>query len=149
MQLVGRPIEVEHPDHPGEVFKLRKPSWIQEQDAREGAEKKNRKAAVEFTAPFIRELNKVDPDETEEAADKRIAIALKRLEAFAYELSQFDLGVLLEASILEWPYTDDKGKPLPVNAKNRDLMGADVAKWLGQHIVDMLKPPTKEEKKKA
>lgn len=149
MQLGSRPIEVHLPDDPAACFKLRKPSWIQEQESRDKVAKKGRKEAYEAGGEFVRELQKFDPGETEEAADKRVKMAHKRLEEFAYDLSQFDLGVLFEAAILDWPYKDKAGAPVSVNAETIAKLDAGVAKWLGQEIVDLMKPPTEEEEKNS
>jgi hypothetical protein len=147
--MIGsRPIRVEVPHEPGEEFEFRRPSWIQEQDAREGAEKKNRKQAADFGAAFIKELNQVDPDETEEQAEERVDLAHKRLKKFEYDLSQFDLGILLEAGITGWSYVRD-GVPIPLNAEELAELDGPTAKWAGQEIVDLLKPDTEEEEKNS
>lgn len=146
--LGSRPIKIDVPHEPGEWFELRKPSWIQEQDAREGGARRGRKAAAEFGAAFIRELNKVDPDESEDGAQKRVETAHQRLKVFEYDLSQFDLAVLFEAAITGWSYKRD-GLPVPVNAEEIAELDAPTARWLGQEIVDLMKPPTEEEEKNS
>lgn len=146
--LGSKPEQIDIPHEPGEWLELRKPSWIQEQDAREGAARRGRKAAVDFGAAFIRELNKVDPDESEEDAEKRIETAHQRLKVFEYDISQFDLGILFEAAITGWSYKRD-GQPVPVNAKEIAELDSPTAKWAGLEIVELLKPPTEEEEKNS
>ena len=146
--LGSKKFEIDIPHEPGESFTFRKPSWIQEQDAREGAGRKNRQEARDFGGEFIRELNKVDPDEPEETAEKRIALAHQRLKAFEYDISQFDLGLLLEAGVTGWSYKRD-GAPVPVNAKEIATLDSPTAKWAGLEIIELLKPPTKEEEKNS
>ncbi|MEE9359073.1 MAG: hypothetical protein V3U85_01180 [Hyphomicrobium sp.] len=114
---------------------LRALSWKQLKAARRARSTEAKEEMKELGAEIIAAYVKGGQ---EEAAARRI---IKEME---YEPGQFDTPMLLSFGIDSWSYGDGK-------ATNEKIETLDerTAVWAKQEIINMTKPPSEEEQKKA
>jgi len=132
--LTSEPVKVDVPHEKDTWFRLCKLSWKQLRGARKIAEEEQREIAKSFGAEFIAALTKGQVDE---------ARARKLIRDQEYNVTNFDLGTLLESGIVEWSYET------PLSLTAIEQLDERTAIWAAQAIIDLTKPPNEEEEKNS
>ena len=141
MLLVNVTQTVEVPHEEGESFELRKLSWKQLGDARDAQQR----AAMARAREIGGELVKVFTEGSQQLkeAQANIDAASESNGNAGYKLGDYDLESLLCAGIAGWSY-DSKVSKSAIGS-----LDETTAEWAGQAILDITKPLSGEEEKKA
>ena len=124
---------VDHPTEDDVKFELRGLSWCQLEEARAKASESKRDVIKDLGADFLAALGSTDDRE----ADK----AMERLEEQRYHPSQFDVGTLLKAGVIDWNYTDDNDEDIPVTVETLGQLDEATAVFLTETIIEITRPP--------
>jgi hypothetical protein len=140
MLVPVEPIKIDIPHESGQWIEFRKLSWKQLRDARKARANEQREEAKALGAEFINALGSGSSDDEERLK--------KRLEALQYDISNFDMEVLLTKGVAATSYRLPDGNPVDVQIAIAQFDEA-TALWAAKTLVDMAKPPTASEEKKG
>jgi len=132
-------IDIPVPHEKDASFGFRRLPWVDLKQARQIEESAQRVVAREFGAAFVSEIAKGEEGNKEAVLDA--------MDDAQYRASNFDTFKLLELGIVHWSGETYDG--VKVSKKSISQLDAITADWAAQQIVDITRPPTEEETKKA
>lgn len=142
MLVTDEAIRRDIPHEPGQWIEFRRLSSAQLNRARKAREKEAREEAagmLQILGPdFLRSLREGDTEQKQ-----RIVRELEELE---YQVSNYDIGILLKEGIVAWSY--DGG--LPSDGTNpTEMLDEKTARWAANNVIAITRPPTEEEEKNS
>lgn len=122
----------EVPHEPGEWIGLRLLAWPTLELAKLAKTKEQGEVARAMGAEILRAITEADEGQEERAAGRVI-------RALRYDVSQFDLGVLLEHGIAAWSYDE------PVTAESVRRLDHRTAMWAAKELIDKVRERDEDE----
>lgn len=133
LNLEGTRVNVPHEDD--QWFELRPLSWRQLKKARREAGIEQRENLKALGAELVKSIFAAD--------EGKIEAAQTELEKRKYDISNYDMGVLLRYGIVGWSYTEK------VTEEDIDNLDERTAIWASKEILEMSRPPSEEEIKNS
>ena len=116
-------LDIPHED--GEWVEIRKLSWRQLELAAEIQTEDSLKRIKQMGGEMVQAMREMASDQERESAQ------------------QYDRAAILQAGIVRWSYEAE------VTKENIDLLDEETAAWAFEEILNLTKPPSKEESKNA